>query len=61
MNRKKTYIKYRDKIGYIAAEIDMEYGVSFHEGIAYFTDTDGRDHAVRMEQIDLIINETEED
>lgn len=39
-------ITFRDEVGYITVEIDRQYGVSFCDGLAYFTDTDGNDYEI---------------
>lgn len=41
-------ITYRDEVGYITVEVDIEYGVSFCDGTAYFTDTNGNDYEIPM-------------
>ena len=49
-------ICYRDDIGLVVVEIDMDAtaGVGFDGRYAYFTDTEGRDYRVPVDQIVLI-------
>lgn len=41
-------ITFRDNGGYVTVEIDRQYGVSFCDGLAYFTDADGNDYEIPM-------------
>ena len=43
-------IIYRDEIGAVMRTVDKN-GVSFCDGFAYFTDTDGNDYCVSMYEI----------
>ena len=47
-------IIFRDDLGYIAVKVDTNYGISFLEGIAYFTGTSGRDYKISANDISEI-------
>jgi hypothetical protein len=44
-------IIYRDYIGYIARQVDEQYGISFCEGNCYFTDTKDVDYCIPVEDV----------
>ena len=50
-------ITYRDHLGIIIRAVDEQYGVSFCDGTAYFTDTDGTDWEISTDAIMAIVNE----
>lgn len=54
-------ICFRDEIGLVSVDIDMNSttGVGFDGQYAYFTDTDGRDYKVSTKDI-VLIGRTEE-
>ena len=54
-------ICFRDEIGLVSVEIDMDRttGVGFDGQHAYFTDTDGRDYKIETKDI-VLIGRTEE-
>lgn len=49
-------IAYRDEIGLVVVDLDMDRttGVGFDGAYVYFTDTDGRDYKVSAKDIVLI-------
>lgn len=49
-------IVFRDELGYIAVDVD-EYGVQFADGVAYFSDTKGKEYTVQMEYLVAVTNE----
>ena len=44
-------IIYRDHIGYIARQVDEQYGITFCEGNCYFTDTKDVDYCIPIEDV----------
>ena len=52
----------RDKVGAYAVEVDPQYGMAFLDGKVYFTDTNGKDYDIPIEEINginFIDDETE--
>lgn len=53
-------IIYADEIGVKMVEVDEEYGVSFCDGKAYFTDVEDVDYTIPVESIrEFIMEKTE--
>lgn len=50
-------IIYADEIGVKMVEVDEEYGVSFCDGNAYFTDIEDVDYTIPVESVRQIITE----
>ena len=47
-------ISYRDSLGLVVVEVDRTNGIAFLGGHAYFTDTNGRDYKVPVNDIVMI-------
>ena len=45
------FITYRDSIGIIAIDIDTQYGIDFNDGYCYFTDCNGEDYKIPINDI----------
>ena len=47
-------ITYRDEIGTLVIYVNRDYGISFCDGYAYFTDNAERDYKVPVSEIIMI-------
>ena len=51
-----TYIGYRDSLGLVEIEVDIQYGITCNRatGEMYFSDTDGNDYTIRTDELEYI-------
>lgn len=50
-------VTYRDNLGVVSVKIDDEYGISFDDCFAYYTDKNGTDHKTNIENLIIIVKE----